>query len=183
VLYVAFQRPWVDDPAPNNSDDGGKVRIGRYDLAQGEWTFAYYPLDVRESPNGGWVGLSEITALGQGRFAVIERDNQGNTDARIKRVYAFSVSDGVFRSEGESFDTLGKTLVRDLLPDLKATGGMVLEKIESLAVTRSGDLLFANDNDGVTDSNGETQLIRIKGVFRPGSGWGYRFDHHGRDND
>jgi hypothetical protein len=89
----------------------------------------------------------------------------------------------VFRPEGESFDTLSKTLVRDLLPDLQATGGMVLEKIESLAVTRSGDLLFANDNDGVTDSNGETQLIRIKGVFRPDSGRGHRFDHHGRDND
>lgn len=183
VLYVAFQRPWVDDPAPNNSDDGGKVRIGRYDRAHGEWTFAYYPLDVRQSPNGGWVGLSEITALGQGRFAVIERDNQGNTDARIKRVYAFSVSDVVFRPEGESFDTIGKKLVRDLLPDLQATGGMVLEKIESLAVTRTGDLLFANDNDGVTDSNGETQLIRIKGVFRPDSGRGLRFDHRGRDND
>lgn len=183
VLYVAFQRPWVDDPAPNNNDDGGKVRIGRYDHAHGEWTFAYYPLDVRQSPNGGWVGLSEITALGHGRFAVIERDNQGNTDARIKRVYAFSVSDVVFRPEGESFDTLSKTLVRDLLPDLKATGGMVLEKIESLAVTRTGDLLFANDNDGVTDSNGETQLIRIKGVFRAGSGQGHRFDHHGRDSD
>lgn len=146
MLYVAFQRPWVGDPAPNNLDNGGNVRIGRYDRAREEWTFAYYPLDVRQSPNGGWVGLSEITALGQGRFAVIERDNQGNTDARIKRVYAFSVSDVVFRLEGETFDTLSKTLIRDLLPDLKATGGMVLEKIESLAATRAGDLLFANDN-------------------------------------
>lgn len=167
VLYVAFQRPWSGDPEPDNADKGGKVRIGRYDRALGEWTFAYYPLDVRQSPNGGWVGLSEITAVGQDRFAVIERDNQGNTDARIKRVYAFSVSDTVFRAEGEPFETLSKTLVRDLLPDLKATGGMVLEKIESLAVTRKGELLFANDNDGVSGSNGETQLIRIKGVFKP----------------
>lgn len=166
VLYVAFQRPWVGDPEPDNSDDGGKVRVGRYDHALGEWTFAYYPLDVRQSPNGGWVGLSEITALGQGRFAVIERDNQGNTDARIKRVYAFSVSDMVFHPEGESFETLSKVLVRDLLPDLKAAGGMVLEKIESLAVTGKGDMLFANDNDGVSSSNGETQLIRIKGAFK-----------------
>ncbi len=28
VLYAAFQRPWVGDPETNNSDDGGKVRIG-----------------------------------------------------------------------------------------------------------------------------------------------------------
>ncbi|MCP5243632.1 MAG: esterase-like activity of phytase family protein [Burkholderiales bacterium] len=165
ILYVAFQRPWVGDPEPNHIDDGGQVRIGRYDTSNGEWTFAYYPLEVRQSPNGGWVGLSEITALDNGRFAVIERDNQANTDARIKHVYAFSVDNAVFRPEGEVFDVLSKTLVRDLLPDLEATGGMVLEKIESLAITRKGDMLFANDNDGVSDSNGETQLIRIKGVF------------------
>lgn len=165
ILYAAFQRAWLGDPEPNNVDDGGKVRIGRYDSASREWTFAYYPLEVRQSPNGGWVGLSEITALGKDRFAVIERDNQGNSDARIKRVYKFSVEDVIFRSEGEVFDTLSKTLVRDLIPDLEDTGGMVLEKIESLAVTRRGDMLFANDNDGVDDSNGETQLIRIKGVF------------------
>jgi hypothetical protein len=165
VLYVAFQRAWVGDPAPNNVDDGGKVRIGRYDTASGEWTFAYYPLDVRESPNGGWVGLSEITALGDGEFAVVERDNQANTDARIKRVYRFSAQDATFRPEGQPFDTLGKVLVRDLMPDLLATNGMVLEKIESLAVTRDGEMLFANDNDGVDDSSGETQLIRVRQVF------------------
>lgn len=165
VLYVAFQRPWIGDPEPNNTDDGGQVRIGRYDTASREWTFAYYPLEVRQSPNGGWVGLSEITALGDGRFAVIERDNQANTDARIKHIYAFSVNNVIFRPEGEPFDVLTKTLIRDLMPDLEATGGMVLEKIESLAVTRKGDMLFANDNDGVDDSNGETQLIRINGVF------------------
>jgi len=165
VLYVAFQRAWVGDPAPNNVDFGGKVRIGRYDTSTGDWTFAYYPLDVRESPNGGWVGLSEITALGHGEFAVVERDNQANTDARIKKVYKFSVDGVAFKSEGEIFETLSKALVRDLMPDLEATNGMVLEKIESLAVTSKGDMLFANDNDGVDDSNGETQLIRIKDVI------------------
>jgi hypothetical protein len=121
---------------------------------------------VRQSPNGGWVGLSEITALGNGEFAVVERDNQANTDARIKRVYRFSVSGMTFQPEGDDFATLGKSLARDLLPDLQATGGMVLEKIESLAVTEGGDLLFANDNDGVDDSNGETQLIRVKHGLR-----------------
>jgi hypothetical protein len=166
ILYVAFQRAWVGDPEPDNVDNGGKVRIGRYDTAAGEWTFAYYPLEVRQSPNGGWVGLSEITALGNAEFAVVERDNQANTDARIKRVYRFSVNSVTFKPEGGGFETLGKTLVRDLLPDLQATGGMVLEKIESLAVTRSGDLLFANDNDGVDDSSGETRLIRVRRGLR-----------------
>ncbi|MEA2080549.1 MAG: esterase-like activity of phytase family protein [Pseudomonadota bacterium] len=166
ILYVAFQRAWVGDPAPNNIDNGGKVRIGRYDTKSGDWTFAYYPLDVRESPNGGWVGLSEITALGEGEFAIVERDNQANTDARIKRVYRIDVDDVTFKPQDMEFETLGKTLVRDLMPDLEATNGMVLEKIESLAVTSDGDMQFANDNDGVDDSSGETQLIRIKKVFK-----------------
>lgn len=165
ILYVAFQRAWVGDPEPDNVTDGGKVRIGRYDTSTGEWTFAYYPLNVRQSPNGGWVGLSEITALGNGEFAVIERDNQANTDARIKKVYKFSVDGVTFKSEGAEFETLNKTLVRNLMRDLKRTRGLTLEKIESLAVTKKGDMLFANDNDGVDDSNGETQLIRVEGVF------------------
>lgn len=63
------------------------------------------------------------------------------------------------------FDTLSKSLTRDLMPDLEATNGMVLEKIESLAVTGNGGLLFANDNDGVDDSSRDTRLIRINQVF------------------
>lgn len=51
------------------------------------------------------------------------------------------------------------------MPDLEATNGMVLKKIESLAVTAGGDLLFANDNDGVDDSSGEARLIRVTRVF------------------
>ncbi|MCI0732321.1 MAG: esterase-like activity of phytase family protein [Methylococcaceae bacterium] len=166
ILYIAFQRAWVGDPDPNNVDDGGKVRIGRYDTVTRNWTFAYYPLDVRQSPNGGWVGLSEITSLGNTEFAVIERDNQANTDARIKLVYKFSVNGVTFKPEGDSFDTLNKTLVRDLLPALEATGGLALEKVEGLTVTSDGALLFVTDNDGVDDSSGETQLIRIEKVFQ-----------------
>lgn len=163
TLFVAFQREWVDDPK-------GQVRIGRYDVASAEWTFFYYPLDVPTSPNGGWIGLSEITALGKDEFAVIERDNQANTDATIKRVYKFSVKGLTPLADPltgtPSFPVVSKTLLRDLLPDLQATGGMVLEKIEGLAVTEHGDMLFLNDNDGVSDSNGETQLIRIKRGFK-----------------
>jgi len=85
----------------DNADDGGKMRIGRYDTTSRYSTFACYPLDVRESPNGGWVGRSEITALGGDEFAVVERDNQAN--------------------------------------------------------------------DGVDDSNGETQLLRIDKLFWPSS--------------
>ncbi|MGR9099762.1 MAG: hypothetical protein ACU826_04270 [Gammaproteobacteria bacterium] len=90
---------------------------------------------------------------------MIERDNQANSDARIKRVYQFSANDAAFKPKGDFFDTPGKTPARDLLPDLEATGGQVPEKIESLAVTPEGDMLFANDTGGVDDSSGETPII------------------------
>jgi len=128
------------------------------------------PDSVAVSPDGRYAVVvienERDEDLGNGDFAVVERDNQANTDARIKRVYRISVNGVDFRPEGAAFAGIGKTLVRDLLPDLKATNGMVLEKIESLAVTANGDLLFANDNDGVDDSSGETRLIRVPGMFR-----------------
>ncbi|WP_373096635.1 esterase-like activity of phytase family protein, partial [Zhongshania sp.] len=149
-LYVAFQRAWQGEV---------NVRIGIYDIATENWSFVFYPLDAPESQNGGWVGLSEISALGNGEFLVIERDNQGGPDTAIKRLYKFDVSglaDGAL---------LNKTLVRDVLDDLRGTGGMVTEKIEGIAILESGNVIMVNDNDGVEDSNGETQLINLGKLF------------------
>ena len=70
LVFVAFQREWADD-----LDD--RVRIGCYNPSKGTWSFVYYPIKFPLSPNGGWVGISEIVALGNDGFAVIERDNQG----------------------------------------------------------------------------------------------------------
>ncbi|MGF1466357.1 MAG: esterase-like activity of phytase family protein [Sandaracinaceae bacterium] len=159
VLYVAFQREWVGDP-------DGLVRIGRYDTVSGEWAFFYYPLDAVESPNDGWVGLSEIIALGDDEFAVVERDNQGGPDARVKRIYRFSVRGLTPGPEGGSFPTVHKTLVRDLIGDLESPGGLVIEKVEGLMRTRNGDAWIVTDNDGVDDNSGETQLINLGRIFR-----------------
>ncbi len=41
----------------------------------------------------GWVGLSDITALGGGDFLIVERDNQGGPDAAIKKIYGISLGD------------------------------------------------------------------------------------------
>lgn len=145
-LVVAMQRAWAGESQP---------RIAVFDLSSRTWQFHFYPLDPAVSPNGGWVGLSEITALGNNRFLVVERDNQAGPDARIKRLYRIDLT-GVANGA-----TLRKTLVRDLLPDLRATKGPVLEKIEGLAVLSSGEVMFVTDNDGVNDNSGETQLIRL----------------------
>ena len=153
-LYVAFQREWVDDP-------DGLVRIGRYDREHESWAFYYYPIDEPTSPNGGWVGLSELVSLGDGEFAVIERDNQAGDDARLKAIYAFSIEGLEPGAQGEEFPIVEKELVRDLIPDLAATQGQVLEKVEGMTVLEGGDVVIVTDNDGVDDHRGETQWIRI----------------------
>jgi len=163
ILYVVFQREWADDK-------DGHVRIGRYDVTRGDWSFFYYPLEMPQSDFGGWVGLSEITALDDENFLVIERDNQGNADAVIKRIYKISIagltpmSDPTFGTT-PNFPVVEKILVRDLMKDLAKTKGLILEKIEGMAVTSGGELFIVNDNDGVDDSNGETQFLELKGVL------------------
>jgi hypothetical protein len=153
-VYVAFQRAWTGDPAT-------RVRIGRYDTVADAWTFFYYPLDAVESPFGGWVGLSELTWLGGGRFAVVERDNQGGDDARIKRLYEFSVTGLVPAPQGGAFPLLTKSLLRDLVPDLLAGGGPLLEKVEGFTVLPNGEALLVTDNDGVSDATGETRFLPL----------------------
>lgn len=169
LVYVAFQREWRQ-AAPE--DPKGHVRIGRFDTATGEWSFVYYPIDDRESPNGGWVGLSDLTYLGDDTFVVLERDNQGGADARIKRLYTFTIAGVSFQDDAATpgLDVLTKTLARDLIADgdLDATGGQIREKFEGLGVLRDGTTVVVNDNDGVDDSNGETQLIRIPHLFGRG---------------
>ncbi|MCF6283069.1 MAG: esterase-like activity of phytase family protein [Candidatus Polarisedimenticolaceae bacterium] len=162
MLYVVFQRSW-------RGDNDNRVRIGQYNTDTAKWRFFHYELDAVESINGGWVGLSDITSLGNDRFMVIERDNQGGPDAAIKRLYKFSIA-GVTPLADDGSDTvaypvLTKTLVDDLMDNLAATGGLTLEKIEGLAVTADGTVLIINDNDGVDDSNGETQLLRLPNLL------------------
>jgi len=161
MLYVVFQREW-------HGDIDNHVRIGQYNTASEQWKFFYYPLDDVESAFGGWVGLSDISHLGDDQFMVIERDNQGGPDAAIKRLYQFSIAGLTpLADDGSAVDypVVSKALVADLMDNLEATGGLVLEKIEGLAVTPDSTVLVVNDNDGVDDSNGETQLLRLKGLL------------------
>lgn len=152
AAYVVFQRVWAGDV---------NARIGVYDIAAATWNFLFYPLDAPLSQNGGWVGLSDITSLDNGEFVVVERDNQAGPDAAIKRLYRFNVT-------GLAPDSVvAKTLVRDLLAsgDLAAAGGAIPEKIEGSAVTANGDVYIVNDNDGVDDNSGETQLINLGDIL------------------
>jgi DNA-binding beta-propeller fold protein YncE len=150
-VYVAFQREWGDDPA-------GLVKIGRYTPASQEWAFYHYPLDALDpAPPGGWVGLSEITWIGDNILLIVERDNQQRAAAQVKRLYRVSVAGVEPVAAGIEPPVLAKKLVRDLLIE----DDYRLEKIEGAALLKSGTLLVVNDNDGA----GETCLLRLHGVI------------------
>ncbi len=155
-VYVAFQRQW------NGEAD---ARIGVYDIALDSWSFLKYPLEAPASQNGGWVGLSEISVIGDGlgggEFMVIERDNQAGPDAAIKRLYKFDVTGLLPNTDPALAPSVSKVLVRDLLGDLADSGGLVTEKIEGAAIARDGKVYVVNDNDGVDNHSGETRLLRF----------------------
>lgn len=153
-VYLAFQREWTNDPA-------GLVRIGRYTPSTGQWAYFYYPLDAVESPAGGWVGLSEITALDDNTLLMLERDNAAGPDARVKRLYTVSIAGVSPTAQGTVFPTLTKKLVRDLVPDLLKPKGWLQEKVEGVGVGADGAVYIVTDNDGVDGNTGETQFIRL----------------------
>merc|ERR1712083_61373 len=101
MLVVAFQRAWKGE---------SHVRIGCFHIATDTWTFYKYALEAPQSQNGGWVGLGDITHVGDRKFLVIERDNQFGPDAALKRIYVFSL---LGLKEG---DEIKKMLYEDILP-------------------------------------------------------------------
>jgi hypothetical protein len=150
TVWLAVQREWADD---------GKsaVKLLAYKPSDKSWSAVRYPLDGTQA---GWIGLSEITAVGD-RVIIIERDNQIAEKATMKKLYAVSLADMKPVKLGGELPLVQKTLVRDLLPDLKAAKGYVLDKVEGFAVDAAGDAYIVTDNDGVDDSSGETQFLKL----------------------
>jgi hypothetical protein len=107
------------------------------------------------------VGLSELVALDNQIFAVIERDNQAGPDARIKKVYKFSIAGLTPETQGGAFPQVTKSLVRDLADDLKRPNGLVIETVEGLTRLLNGDVIVVTDNDGVDGTAGETQFQNL----------------------
>ena len=154
LVAVAVQREWNDDPKCH-------TKIGIYNPADKTWGFVHYPLDAPRSAAGGWVGLSEIVSLGEGRFAVLERDNKGGEDAAIKQITVVSLEGVTPVAHGETLPVLKKRFAMDILPAMAQGKGWILDKPEGLAVTADGRLILVTDNDGVDDAPGETQLIDL----------------------
>lgn len=160
-VYVAIQRAW-----PNEGDtDKVNTKIGRYQVATGDWGFVHYPLEPEGV--GDWIGLSELTLLPNGAFAVIERDKGwGPTtgfNAELKAIYGVDLATAEFRAfdDPSGLVTIGKSLLRDVLPDLEAVSIWTAEKLEGLAVTADGQVYIVTDNDGVDGATGETIFLNL----------------------
>ena len=145
-VWVAVQRPLKGEST---------ARIGRY--RDGVWSWLAYPLDVAPA---GWTGLSELVAVDHDTFAVVERDNQRGPAAAIKKIYRFDVP-----RTWTGVPVVGKRLVRDLLPALRADHGWVQDKVEGLAVAGNGQAYAVTDNDAVDDATGETVFLRLGRLF------------------
>ena len=157
TLWMAVQREWKDDPANH-------VKLVAYNTDTEEWGAVLYQ---KAEPETGWVGLSEITLHGDFVY-VVERDNQHDFRAVTKKVYRIPLSEMQPAPLGGDLPVVSKELVRDLLPDLTSTGGYVLDKVEGLAITPSGEAFVSTDNDGVDDHSGETMFFSI-GTIASGS--------------
>ncbi|MFZ5963164.1 esterase-like activity of phytase family protein [Thalassococcus sp. BH17M4-6] len=144
-LWMAVQREWGGDPKDH-------VKLVAYNTETEEWGAVLYP---KAAVDTGWTGLSEIVAHGDYVY-VIERDNQIGEAAKIKKIYRIPAAEMVPAPIGGDLPVVSKEEVRDLIPDLKAWGGYVVDKVEGLAIFEDGTAWVSTDNDGVDDSSGET---------------------------
>jgi len=151
-LIACLQRAWGAMAGP---------AILVYDLEAGDWVgHVVYPLDPSESQNGGWVGLSDISWVEDNHFLVLERDNQGGPDAAIKRIYSIYLS--LDELDGRVIE---KELAMDVIGVYAANGALPVEKIEGMAFTDKGGVWIVNDNDGIDDNSGETQLLNLGKLY------------------
>lgn len=169
-VWFVVQRPlWsVVGTTPLPAEDG-IARIGRYDVVTGRFAWYGYRLETTSTP-GDWMGLSEITAIDDHTFAVVERDKLNGPAAAVKRVYTVSVptDDGAVTDPGDQLPVLDKTLAIDVLPALRATRGWTQEKLEGFAIA-GGRAYAVTDNDGLKDATGETVFLRlgtVRGTLR-----------------
>lgn len=149
-LWIAIQREWQDD-------QDGFVKLVNYNLKSKEWGAVSYPLDGKDM---GWVGLSEISIFGDNAY-ILERDNQIGAAAVTKKIYKVALSELKPAKLGSELPVVKKQLHKDLLPIMQSYGGYVLDKVEGLGIDKNGEMVIVTDNDGVDDSNGETQFIKL----------------------
>ena len=150
TLWMAVQREWADDAK-------GQVKLVSYNTETQEWGAVAYPLEPK---GAGWMGLSEIT-FHDGLAYIVERDNLIGDAAVVKKIFTVTMDQLKPAKLGETLPLVSKTEFRDLVPELHAKNGYVVDKVEGFAIDAAGTGYVVTDNDGVDDSSGETLFWSI----------------------
>ncbi len=129
-VYVALQRGF--DAARTDA------AILRFSTASEKWETASYPLEQHsKDAKKFWMGLSDLELVDDATLLVVERDKGMGDSSEVKRIYSVDLRKYVH--EGR----LEKELVHDIL----ASTGLLLEKVESLCILND-DMWITIDNDG-----------------------------------
>lgn len=161
-LYGIMQGPLIQDGAFNEKGErvGVHCRVLEIEIASGKTREFVYPLD---DPT---LGVSEILAVSDREFLVLERDGLGGKDAKCKKLYRIDLGaatdvSGVEKLPSRVLPTdvkaVTKTLFLDLLaPKFGIAGDDCPEKFEGLAFGPDLPdgrrlLLVSADNDFVAE--------------------------------
>ncbi|PPK93779.1 hypothetical protein CLV92_10955 [Kineococcus xinjiangensis] len=148
-LYPVLEGALVGDPDPR------RRIVHEFDLRERRYTGRTWTYQVDEAFPGAVLG--DFTALPDGRFLVIERDDAQGAEARQKKVYAIDLR----RTDRDG--VLVKDLVLDLL-DIRDPAGVSLparpgeygvgevfsfplQSVESIEFLGGNRVLVANDNN------------------------------------
>lgn len=150
-VFAAMEGPvFADGPLPDERA-GGLTRVTRFDARTGTATGQFaYPLDPVSAGPGGDNGLSDLLALGDGSFLVLERGFGTHTEVRIYHAVIGDADDVLHRPSllGAPVQTMTKTL----LADLATIDGLDPDNVEGLTLGpvlpggRQSLVLVSDDN-------------------------------------
>lgn len=150
-LYAGMERPGYDDGDPPDRDHGALTRITKLDVATGEPVAQYaYPLEPAGAPARS-NGLTDLVALTESRFLVIER---AGAPRPVVRLFYAEVADATDVLETASLaDTPVTPLTKTLALDLTATPEIApLDNVEGITLGprlpdgRQSVVLVTDDN-------------------------------------
>jgi hypothetical protein len=116
-LFAGMEDPGLNDGSLPTADAGALTRVTRFDVSTGKPTAQYaYPLDPITAPNGGANGLSDLVALDDDIFLVVERSHGTRNVARIYRASTAGADNVLGRPSlsGSAPAAMTKSLVADL---------------------------------------------------------------------
>ncbi len=150
-VYAAMEGPVYEDGPLPDERAGALTRVTRFDAQTGVPTAQFaYPLDSVTAGPGGDNGLSDLLALDDGSFLVIERGYGTHTEVRIYRAVLGDADDVLNRPS-----LLGapvRTMTKTLLADLADIPGLDPDNIEGLTLGpllpdgRQSLVLVSDDN-------------------------------------